>query len=76
MKLKHLAAVASAVLLAGCAGTGAGGSLSWTCTVVGLGSDGARDFTATVTAHNSGSAPVTVGGYAVAIYDAKGAKIF
>ena len=76
--VRHLAWIAAALvtLLCSCAGS-SGPSLTWTCSVTTGGTGtGAWDFTATVTAHNAGTAPVTVDGYTVVIYDAAGQEIF
>jgi hypothetical protein len=74
-RLAALAAVLVALVLAGCSSSPA---LSWSCSVSSgyAPPGGPWDFTADVTASNPGSAPVTVGGYTVVIYDASGSEIF
>ena len=52
-------------------------ALTWTCSVASpFGGPATWDFTATVTAHSAGSAPVTVSGYTVVISNSAGAEIF
>ena len=73
-----LVAAALALALAALAGCSSSPALSWSCSVSSgyAPPGGPWDFTAGVTASNPGSAPVSVGGYTVVIYDASGSEIF
>ena len=76
MKIRMIAVAAAVLALVGCGSSSP--SLTWTCSVTS-GNNGfgiVTGFTATVTAHNPGTTPVTVNGYTVVLYNTAGQEIF